>query len=46
MVIRPTVMVLDELELASQAELLDFATNDQSVTEDLTDFDENSPNDS
>ncbi len=43
MVIRPTVMVLDELELASQAELLDFATNDQSVTEDLTDFDENSP---
>ena len=43
MVIRPTVMVLDELELASQAELLDFATNDQSVTEDLTDFDENPP---
>ncbi len=43
MVIRPTVMVLDEPELASQAELLDFATNDQSVTEDLTDFDENSP---
>ncbi len=43
MVIRPTVMVLDEPELASQAELLDFATNDQSLTEDLTDFDENSP---
>ena len=46
MVIRPNVMVLDTPEDFAQEDLLDFAADDEAVTEDLLDFGENSPNNS